>query len=63
MKLLPKLISVFSIVFLAGALFAQNETLPVTVKKNSKGVWKASEFSSLLVGIKKPTTSNPADDL
>lgn len=36
---------------------------PVTVKKNSKGVWKASEFSSLLVGIKKPTTSNPADDL
>lgn len=36
---------------------------PVTVKRNAKGVWKASEFSSLLVGIKKPATSNPADDL
>ncbi len=36
---------------------------PVTVKRNSKGIWKAAEFSSLLVGIKKPTTSNPADDL
>ncbi|WP_367898238.1 hypothetical protein AB3N61_00705 [Leptospira sp. WS58.C1] len=36
---------------------------PVTVKRNAKGIWKASEFSSLLVGIKKPATSNPADDL
>ncbi|PJZ56305.1 DUF6935 domain-containing protein [Leptospira barantonii] len=36
---------------------------PVTLKKNAKGVWKAQEFSSLLVGIKKPATKNPADDL
>lgn len=36
---------------------------PVTLKKNAKGVWKAHEFSSLLVGIKKPASKNPADDL
>ncbi|MBM9499566.1 hypothetical protein JWG44_04795 [Leptospira sp. 201903071] len=36
---------------------------PVTLKKNTKGVWKAHEFSSLLVGIKKPITKNAADDL
>ncbi|WP_167882958.1 DUF6935 domain-containing protein [Leptospira barantonii] len=36
---------------------------PVTLKKNAKGVWKAREFSSLLVGIKKPASKNPADDL
>ncbi|XDD50223.1 hypothetical protein AB3N59_18035 [Leptospira sp. WS92.C1] len=36
---------------------------PVTLKRNAKGVWKAHEFSSLLVGIKKPVTKNAADDL
>jgi len=37
---------------------------PVSTKQNSKGAWKVSEFSSLLVGIAKPAKqSNPADDL
>ncbi|RHX82397.1 hypothetical protein DLM76_05505 [Leptospira yasudae] len=36
---------------------------PVTLKRNAKGVWKAQEFSSLLVGIKKPDRKNAADDL
>ncbi|AOP35777.1 hypothetical protein A0128_19190 [Leptospira tipperaryensis] len=36
---------------------------PVTLKRNAKGAWKAHEFSSLLVGIKKPVTKNAADDL
>lgn len=36
---------------------------PVTLKRNSKGIWKASEFSSLLVGIKKPASAAPADAL
>jgi hypothetical protein len=27
---------------------------PVTVKRNNKGFWKASEWSSLLVGVKPP---------
>ncbi|TGK27979.1 hypothetical protein EHQ12_13995 [Leptospira gomenensis] len=36
---------------------------PVTLKRNSKGVWKAKEFSSLLVGIRKPAGKNSADDL
>ena len=37
---------------------------PVTTKQNAKGAWKVSEFSSLLVGVAKPSNvSNPADDL
>lgn len=38
---------------------------PVTVQRNSKGAWKVSEFSSILVGVAKPatTTSDPVDDL
>lgn len=38
---------------------------PVSVKQNSKGAWKVSEFSSILVGVARPapTTSNPVDDL
>lgn len=36
---------------------------PITLKRNSKGIWKASEFSSLLVGIKKPVSAAPADNL
>ena len=31
---------------------------PITLKKNSKGLWKASSWSSVLVGIKK----EPIDD-
>ncbi|MDV6237720.1 hypothetical protein CH379_018990 [Leptospira ellisii] len=36
---------------------------PVTLKRNPKGIWKVKEFSSLLVGIKKPAAKNGADDL
>jgi hypothetical protein len=36
---------------------------PVTVSKNSKDVWKVSEFSSILVGVRKPIQQNPADEL
>jgi len=36
---------------------------PITMKRNSKGVWKAAEFSSLLVGVAAPATTDPADDL
>jgi hypothetical protein len=35
---------------------------PITLVKNDKGIWKAKEFSSLLVGIKAPP-SNVKDDL
>lgn len=35
---------------------------PITLVKNDKGIWKAKEFSSLLVGIKAPP-SNEKDDL
>ena len=35
---------------------------PVTVKMNDKGIWKASEWSSLIVGIQAPQT-NMSDDL
>jgi len=31
---------------------------PLTLKKNNRGLWKASEWSSLLVGVQKP----PVDD-
>ena len=37
---------------------------PVTVTKNSKGIWKVSEFSSILVGVAKASNvENPADDI
>nr|WP_241686720.1 hypothetical protein [Leptospira stimsonii] len=36
---------------------------PATLKRNAMGAWKAHEFSSLLVGIKKPVTKNAAEDL
>ncbi|WCL50152.1 DUF6935 domain-containing protein [Leptospira sp. GIMC2001] len=37
---------------------------PVSTKVNSKGAWKITEFSSLLVGVAKPANQpNPADDL
>jgi len=35
---------------------------PVTLKKNDKGLWKASEWSSLLVGVIPPMMT-PCDDL
>ncbi len=35
---------------------------PITMKRNSKGLWKAAEFSSLLVGVAAPTTAD-SDDL
>ncbi|MCS7077239.1 MAG: hypothetical protein NZ455_11050 [Bacteroidia bacterium] len=35
---------------------------PITMAKNDKGIWKAKEFSSLLVGVKAPP-SNAKDDL
>lgn len=35
---------------------------PITLVKNDKGIWKAKEFSSLLVGIKAPP-ANTKDDL
>jgi hypothetical protein len=33
---------------------------PITMKRNDNGIWKASNWSSLLIGIKKPPVS---DDL
>ena len=35
---------------------------PVTVKVNDKGIWKASEWSSLIVGVQPPADTQ-ADDL
>lgn len=35
---------------------------PVTVKRNNRGIWKASEWSSLIVGIMAPA-QNEDDDL
>ena len=35
---------------------------PMTLKKNDKGIWKAHEFSSLVVGIQKPSSANPPSD-
>ena len=34
---------------------------PVTVKVNDKGIWKVSEWSSLLVGIQPPVERAPDD--
>ena len=41
-------------VFCSGA----DSPRPITIKKNNKGLWKASNWSSVLVGIKK----EPVDD-
>lgn len=35
---------------------------PVTLKKNNKGIWKAHEFSSIVVGIRKPAKLTNKDD-
>jgi hypothetical protein len=34
---------------------------PVTLKRNNKGIWKASEWSSLLVGVKMPVEESDDD--
>ena len=34
---------------------------PVKVKVNARGIWKASEWSSLLVGIRAPVDQTPDD--
>lgn len=36
---------------------------PVTLKKNDKGLWKAFEWSSFLMGVKKPPEKTVEDDL
>lgn len=36
---------------------------PVHVRKNDKGIWKAANYSSLLVGIKPAASAGPKDDL
>ncbi len=35
---------------------------PVTLEKNNKGLWKVSEFSSLVVGVRPPVSSAEEDD-
>lgn len=35
---------------------------PISVAKNDKGIWKVTEFSSVVVGVKKPA-STTSDDL
>jgi hypothetical protein len=35
---------------------------PVTVKRNDKGIWKAYEWSTLIVGV-EPPAGNVSDDL
>lgn len=35
---------------------------PITVKSNDKGVWKAKEWSSLLVGVRPPTVKGTDTD-
>ena len=35
---------------------------PVTLKRNNRGIWKAAEWSSLIVGV-EPPVSRIADDL
>ncbi|GAB4327574.1 MAG: hypothetical protein OHK0038_01270 [Flammeovirgaceae bacterium] len=34
---------------------------PITLKVNDKGIWKANEFSSLVVGVKAPTVKDSDD--
>lgn len=36
---------------------------PVTLKRNDKGLWKAYEFSSLLLNVNPPANLTPTDDL
>ncbi|MDA3940376.1 MAG: hypothetical protein PF693_13895 [Spirochaetia bacterium] len=36
---------------------------PVRVKRNSSGLWKVDEFSSLVVGVMAPSETRKVDDL
>jgi hypothetical protein len=36
---------------------------PVTMKRNDKGIWKAYEFSSLMLNVNPPASTKPTDDL
>jgi Domain of unknown function (DUF6935) len=36
---------------------------PVTLKRNDKGIWKAYEFSSLMLNVNPPASLTPTDDL
>lgn len=36
---------------------------PVTLQRNDKGLWKAYEFSSLMLNVNAPASSGPKDDL
>ena len=35
---------------------------PVTLKQNSRGIWKVS-VESLILGIREPVTADPVDDI
>lgn len=34
---------------------------PITLKRNDKGIWKAAEWSSLIVGVREPATGDEDD--
>ena len=36
---------------------------PITMKRNTKGIWKASGFSSIVVGVAAPVVTDDGDDL
>ncbi len=36
---------------------------PITLKRNDKGIWKAYEFSSLMLNVNPPANTRPSDDL
>lgn len=36
---------------------------PITMKRNDKGIWKAYEFSSLMLNVNPPANTRPTDDL
>lgn len=36
---------------------------PITLKRNDKGIWKAYEFSSLMLNVNPPANTKPVDDL
>ncbi len=36
---------------------------PITMKRNDKGIWKAYEFSSLMLNVNPPASTKPTDDL
>ena len=36
---------------------------PITMRRNDKGIWKAYEFSSLMLNVNPPASKTPTDDL